>query len=178
MSGGVWTSPAVPDAAVSLVIATESYRARPYQDGGGVWTIGYGTTRIAGEPVSADTPAVSEAEARALMSADLAGAARDVASQITVPLRECEAAALISWTYNLGVGNLARSTMRAMVNLRRHGAVEAEMGKWIYTAGKPSLGLLRRRWAEAAVFQGLDAGTAIARAWAEIGALGEWPAIG
>lgn len=178
MSGGVWTPPAVPDAAVSLVTATESYRAAPYQDGGGVWTIGYGTTRIGGQPVAADTPPVTQPQAWALMAADLAGAARDVASQITVPLAEHEAAALISWTYNLGVGNLARSTMRAMVNQSRRGEVPAEIGKWIYDAGKPSLGLLRRRWAEAAVYQGLDPATAIRRAWSEIGALGEWPAIG
>ena len=39
------------------------------------------------------------------------------------------------------------------------------------------LGLLRRRWAEAAIFVGLDPTDACVRAWREIDDLGDWPAF-
>ena len=169
----------VPPAATAVVQRIEAFRAVPYDDGGGTWTYGWGSTRdVNGMPVTASTPPIAPAHALALLQRDMAAAAAAVRRLVRVILHAQEAAALISWTYNLGEGNLARSTMLAALNAERRQDVPGQMRLWIYDAGQPSLGLLRRRWAEAAIFVGIDPTQAVDRAWAEISALGEWPAFG
>ena len=172
----------VPPAATAVVKRIEGFFAHPYDDNGaqpgGTWTIGYGTIVDAqGHRVTPQTPPITEAEAEQLLRRDMTGAARDVQLRVQVPLLTCEAAALISWVYNLGAGNLAKSTMLLRLNANRKSEVPAEMRKWIMQEGRPMLGLLRRRWAEAAIFGGMDATNACVRAWREIDDLSDWPAF-
>ena len=172
----------VPVAATAVVKRIEGFYANPYDDNGsqpgGTWTIGYGTIVDAnGRPVSPNTPAVNESQAEDLLRRDMEGAARDVALRVKVPLSTAEAAALISWTYNLGAGSLSASTMLRRLNANDKAAVPSEMRKWINQEGKPLLGLLRRRWAEAAIFQAMDPTNACVRAWREIDSLDDWPAF-
>lgn len=172
----------VPSAATAVVKRIEGFFSAPYDDNGslpgGTWTIGYGTIVDAqGRPVSPSTPPITEAAAEELLRRDMEGAARDVKLRVKVPLLECEAAALISWTYNLGGGNLGKSTMLTRINADRKADVPNEMRKWIYHEGRPLVGLLRRRWAEAAIFIGLDATDACIRAWKEVDSLDDWPSF-
>jgi lysozyme len=173
---------AVPSAATTVVKRIEGFFSKPYDDNGskpgGTWTIGYGTIIDAtGKPVSPSTKPISEVEAEVLLKRDMEGAARDVKLRVKVSLAECEAAALISWVYNLGGGNLGKSTMLTRINAGNKSAVPAEMRKWINQEGKPLVGLLRRRWAEAAIFTGMDSVNACVRAWREIDSLDDWPAF-
>ncbi len=172
----------VPIAATAVVKRIEGFFSAPYDDNGaqpgGTWTIGYGTIRDAqGRPVTPATPPITEAQAEQLLRRDMEGAARDVKVRVNVDLLECEAAALISWTYNLGGGNLGKSTLLLRINAGRKSDVPMEMRKWINQEGKPLVGLLRRRWAEAAIFMGVDATNACVRAWREIDDLNDWPAF-
>lgn len=175
-----WDKTTVPAAATAVVKRIEGFFATPYDDNGslpgGTWTIGYGSIRdAANKPVTPSTPPITEAEAVTLLTRDMNGAAGDVAMRVNVPLLVYEAAALISWTYNLGGGNLASSTMLKRINANAKADVPDEMRKWINQAGKPLLGLLRRRWAEAAIFVGVAADNACVRAWKEIDDLQDWP---
>jgi len=172
----------VPSAATTVVKRIEGFFSKPYDDNGskpgGTWTIGYGTIVDAmGRPVSPSTPSITEADAEVLLRRDMEGAAHDVQLRVKVPLMEYEAAALISWVYNLGGGNLAKSTMLTRINAGQKGDVPGEMRKWINQEGKPLVGLLRRRWAEAAIFTGMDSVNACVRAWREIDSLDDWPAF-
>lgn len=180
-SADIWDRESVPDAATSVVKRIEGFSAKPYDDNGakpgGTWTIGYGTIMIDGVRVSPKTPPITEARAVELLMVDMAGAAAAVARRVLVPLKTAQAAALISWTYNLGEGNLSKSTLLRKVNARDWPAVPNEMRKWINQEGKPLVGLLRRRWAEAAIFQGMEGVQACVRAWNEIDDLGDWPAF-
>ncbi len=174
-----WTGD-VPPAATVVVKRIEGFFASPYDDNGavpgGTWTIGYGSIVDAqGHPVTPSTPAVTEAQAETLLARDMKGAADDVKARVRVPLAVHEAAALISWTYNLGAGNLSKSTMLRYINSNQKSYVPTEMRKWIMQEGRPLLGLLRRRWAEAAIFLGMDPVNACVRAWREIDDLGDWP---
>jgi lysozyme len=175
-----WDRKTVPHAATAVVKRIEGFFATPYDDNGavagGTWTIGYGTiTDAAGKPVTPNTPRVTEAEAEALLMRDMQHASDSVASLVQPAITLCQAAALISWTYNLGVGNLKSSTMLKRVNAGAMAEVPAQMKLWINQEGKPLLGLLRRRWAEGAIFTGMDPTNACVRAWNEIHALGDWP---
>lgn len=178
---GVWDRKSVPLAATAVVKRIEGFSATPYDDNGakpgGTWTIGYGTIMIAGVRVTPQTPPITEARAVELLMKDMTGAAEAVNRRVLVPLKEFQAAALISWVYNLGEGNLRTSTLLKRVNARDWPAVPGEIRKWINQEGKPLLGLLRRRWAEAAIFQGMDGTNACVRAWNEIDDLGDWPAF-
>ena len=179
--GADWDG-SVPSAATAVVKRIEGFFSKPYDDNGslpgGTWTIGYGTIIDGqGRPVTPATPPVTEAEAEALLMRDMRGAAQDVATRVKVPLLTREAAALISWTYNLGGGNLAKSTMLTRINANNKAAVPDEMRKWINQEGKALLGLLRRRWAEAAIFVGVDPTDACVRAWKQIDDLQDWPSF-
>jgi lysozyme len=178
----VWDRKTVPDSATVVVKKIEGFSATPYDDNGsqpgGTWTIGYGTIIDAqSKPVTSKTPPVTEAQAVTLLIRDMNGSAEAVARRVkaTITLTDSEAAALISWTYNLGEGNLATSTMLKRINANAKSDVPDEMRKWINQAGKPLLGLLRRRWAEAAIFKGMDGKDAVTRGWNEIDDLGDWP---
>jgi lysozyme len=176
---GNWDRQTVPAAATAVVKKIEGFSATPYDDNGskpgGTWTIGYGTIRIDGNPVTPGTPPITEERALSLLQEDMKGAAVSVDRRVKVELTVAEAAALISWTYNLGEGSLAKSTMLTRINDNKKGDVPSEMRKWINQEGKPLLGLLRRRWAEAAIFRGVDPTDACTRAWKEINDLTDWP---
>ena len=176
-----WDGSVAP-AAMAVVKRVEGFCGTPYDDNGalpgGTWTIGYGTIIDAyNKPVSVATPPITEAEAVALLCRDMQGAAADVRKRVNVPLTACEAAALISWTYNLGDGNLGKSTLLLRINANDKAGVPDELRKWIHQEGQPLVGLLRRRWAEAAIFVGMDAVNACVLAWKNINSLNDWPAF-
>lgn len=180
--GGEWDRRTVPSAATAVVKRIEGFFAGPYDDNGarpgGTWTIGYGTIIDgAGRKVTPATPPVTEAEAEQLLMRDMKDAAEGVARLVRPALRRHQAAALISWTYNLGAGNLKASTMLKRLNAGVFEEVPDQMRRWINQEGRPLLGLLRRRWAEAAIFVGVDPADAVARAWTLIDSLDDWPAF-
>ncbi|MDT8881825.1 lysozyme [Klebsiella aerogenes] len=175
-----WDRATVPKSATSVIKRIEGFYSSPYDDNGsipgGTWTIGYGTIIDAtGKAVTPQTAPITEADAESLLLRDMKGAAHTVQQRVHVPLLEWEAAALISWKYNLGAGNLTKSTMLKYINSDQKTKVPDEMRKWIGQEGKPLLGLLRRRWAEAAIFIGIDSVNACIRAWNEIDSLNDWP---
>ena len=177
-----WDGKAVPLAATAVVRRLEGFSSTPYDDNGsapgGTWTIGYGSIIDANEkPVTPSTPAITEEAAVALLRRDMRGAALAVARRVKRPLNEAQAASLISWTYNLGEGNLAKSTMLTLLNSGKYEAVPDEMRKWVHHEGKKLVGLLRRRWVEAAIFSGMDETDACTLAWKTIDSLDDWPAL-
>ena len=62
--------------------------------------------------------------------------------------------ALVSWTYNLGPSNLNASTMLKVLNSGDYDGVPEQIKRWNKAGGKVLEGLIRRREAEALLFQG------------------------
>ena len=72
--------------AARLVGQCEGCRLAPYQDNGrGVWTIGIGSIQIDGQPVTADTPPITQEQAWALMMDELRPTAALVDEMLAVP---------------------------------------------------------------------------------------------
>ena len=71
-----------------------------------------------------------------------------------VPLKQYQFDALVSWTFNLGPGNLRSSTLLKKLNKRLYNQAPREIERWIKVNGRVLLGLQRRRSAEALLFQG------------------------
>ena len=72
----------------------------------------------------------------------------DVSRLIQVPLTENQFGALISFTYNVGSGNLKASTLRQKLNRGDFDGASLEFPKWRRAGGKILRGLVRRRIAE------------------------------
>lgn len=102
-------------------------RGKPYIDPVGVLTVCDGHTGPDIDPKRVYT----DAECDAWRDADLAEADAAVRRLITVPLNDWQRAALIDFTYNLGAGNLASSTMRRMFNARDYVGGCAELNRWV-----------------------------------------------
>ena len=71
---------------------------------------------------------------------------------VKVQLNQNQFDALTSFTFNLGSGNLKRSTLLKKVNAMAFDDAGYEFLKWIYAGGKPLEGLIRRRRAERLLF--------------------------
>ncbi len=147
-------SPQVPDAAVELACRFEGFqavhkadggaRAHPYRCPGGYWTIGYG------HRCAKDHPPITKAEARTYLQSDLEEALAAVLSACPglADAPSGRLAALIDFTFNLGAGRLAQSTLRQRVNSGDWEAVAHELRRWVYAGGRVLPGLVARREAE------------------------------
>lgn len=141
--------------AADLIAKWEGFRARPYLDAVQVPTIGYGTTRYPnGFKVRMTDVAITEAQGRAYLIHDMAGAMQAVRDLVKVPLTDGQSAALTSFIYNLGRGAFAGSTLLRKLNAGDYAGAAAEFGRWNRAGGKVLAGLTRRRADEAALFRG------------------------
>ena len=131
-----------PDVAVDIIAQEEGFEPEPYLDVGGVLTIGFGHTR---KPLPDH---VTEEEARVLLQEDLSDAEQAVERLVTVPISEWQFGALVSFTFNVGQGNLARSTLLRLVNEGEFDMAAGEFRKWRRAGGEIQPGLLSRRGRE------------------------------
>ena len=146
-------------AGLQLIKDFEGLRLKAYKDSVGIWTIGYGTIRLQGMPVGPNDALTGEAQALQLLLQDVESIREPaINSLVKVQLTDNEFSALLSFTYNLGVAALARSTLLKLLNANRPRAlVAAEFSKWNKADGVELAGLTRRRAAEAALFLQPDA---------------------
>ncbi|ESA32909.1 lysozyme [Leptolyngbya sp. Heron Island J] len=138
-------------SGVHLIKTFEGLRLKAYQDAVGVWTIGYGTTRGV-KPGQA----ISEAQAEALLKADLNRFEKAVNQTVRVSINDNQFAALVSFAYNVGSGALRSSTLIKKLNRRDIYGAANEFPRWNRAGGRVLAGLTRRRNAERALFLGQD----------------------
>jgi len=127
----------------------EGLRLTAYQDSVGVWTIGYGHT---GSDVRPGLT-ITQEQASALLQQDVAGAVAAVNRLVTVTLTQNQFDALVDFTFNEGQGNLASSTLLRELNAGNTAGAAAQFLVWVYAGGVQLPGLVKRRQAEAALFQ-------------------------
>ena len=115
-----------------------------------VWTIGWGHTQ--GVKMG-DT--CTQAEADAWLAEDVKDAEQCVEAEVSVPMRQQEFDALVSFTFNLGCGNLRKSTLLRLLNNSDYDGAALEFRRWDKGGGQVLAGLTRRRDAESRLFEGL-----------------------
>lgn len=119
----------------------------------GVPTIGYGHT---GDVQMGQS--ITEQEAEDILQADMQKFAVAVEKAIKVELNDNQFAALVSFAFNCGAGNLRASTLRRKLNTGDYDCVPSELSRWVKatdprTGKKRSLaGLIKRRAAEGELF--------------------------
>ncbi|WP_211253705.1 lysozyme [Haematobacter massiliensis] len=123
----------------------------PGSKDGQPWTIGYGHTSDAFLRVYKGQT-ITEAQADAALRHDAQEALDAIARHVTVPLTDNQAGALVSFVFNVGEGNFAKSTLLKKLNKGDYEAVPGELAKWVYNDGKRMEGLANRRAAEAGLW--------------------------
>lgn len=140
------------DRGRALIRQHEGLRLEAYQDPVGVWTIGYGHTSAAGPPSVYKGMRITAAGADEILRTDLRKFEGYVTSAVKVPLNQNQFDALVSFTFNLGPGNLRSSTLLKRLNAGDYGAAADQFSVWNRAGGKVMPGLVKRRAAERALF--------------------------
>jgi lysozyme len=137
---------------IDLICGFEGLRLKAYDDGVGVWTIGFGTTVYPNGIRVKKGDTCTEAQAKAYMVYDLKKFESTVNSAVTVPLNQNQFDALVSLAYNIGPSAFSKSTLVKKLNAGDiRGAVE-QFDVWVNAGGKRMQGLVNRRAKEKEVF--------------------------
>ncbi|HEJ7916151.1 TPA: lysozyme [Serratia marcescens] len=140
---GAATGGAIAIAAV-LIPSLEGVEYKPYRDVVGVLTVCNGHT---GPDIIPDKT-YTEAECKAMLDKDLVPFARSVERSVKVPASEYQKAALISFSYNVGVKAFESSTLLKKLNAGDSRGACDEMRRWNKAGGKVWKGLINRREVE------------------------------
>jgi len=149
----------IPNAAkiaAEVIKEFEGYSSKPYLCPANVPTIGYGSTmNTNGERVTMDDPEITEEQAEAMLLDTIKSVEKQVKNVVDVKLPAHKLAALISFTYNVGIGNFANSTLLAWINSNPEFArIPEQFRRWNKGGGRVLNGLVRRREAEVALWIG------------------------
>jgi lysozyme len=154
----------VSDRCLESICHHEGVRQKPYRDSVGLWTVGVGhlmypeQTKI---PVDQrggfalrpeDSRVFSMDEVDAILRADLSRFERGVVNFCPVSLTQGQFDALVSFSFNVGLGTLQRSTLRQKVLRGDMEGAADEFLKYNKAGGKVLKGLDIRRKDERALF--------------------------
>ncbi len=136
---------------LSLIKKFEGCELEAYKCAAGVWTKGYGSTKDVKE---GDT--LTQEEADKLLLHEMNEYEGYINDNVTVDLQQNQFDSLVSWVFNLGPSNLKASTMLKVLNNKDFNDVPAQIKRWNKAGGKVLQGLIRRREAEALLFEGKE----------------------
>ena len=88
-------------------------------------------------------------EAEELLQEDAGKTVVAIEKYVNVELNNNQKSALLSFVYNIGVGNLLSSTLLKLLNQGKYLLVPGQIQRWNKVNGSVSKGLVRRRAAEA-----------------------------
>ena len=125
----------------------EGCKLTAYQDSVGVWTIGYGHTKGVYNGMT-----ITQEEAEQMLLTELEEYEGYIENMVTVPLTQNQFDALVVWIYNLGPTNFKNSTLLKELNAGNYTAAGQEITRWNKAGGKVLAGLVKRREAEAELF--------------------------
>lgn len=141
--------------AMSLIRQFEGCRLEAYPDpgtGGEPWTIGWGAT---GKGIGPGT-VWTQAQADDRLARDVERFMVGVVASITGQIRPRELGAMTSLAYNIGLGAFRASTLLRLYNAGDVEGAAAQFPRWNRAGGRVMAGLVRRREAERAVFEGRE----------------------
>ena len=136
------------EKGIDLIKHFEGFRSTVYLCAAGVPTLGFGSTH----GITMASPPITAEEGLELLMLDIAKFERGVNRLIDVPLNQNQFDALTSFAFNLGNGSLQASTLRKKVNREDYEGAADEFPRWVFAGGRKLNGLVKRRYAERALF--------------------------
>ncbi len=137
----------ISQTGMDLIKRWEGCRTNSYLCPAGVWTIGYGHTKTAKRG-----QIISHLKAEELLQEDLRKFEDAVRHLVTVPLNQNQFDALVSFTFNVGIGAFKNSTLLRLLNQKRYSSAASQFHRWVNANGKKLPGLVNRRNQEYALF--------------------------
>lgn len=129
--------------AYELIKQFEGLRLKAYLCPAGIWTIGYGHT----SGVSPNS-FITIQEADEYLHRDVAAIEMQL-NKLNLSLRQCQWDAIVSFVFNVGIGNFKASTLLAKIRINPDdNSIMDEFLRWVYANGKVMKGLQKRRLAE------------------------------
>lgn len=161
--------PLIISTSETLLATLEGFKPFPYMDSAGIWTIAFGTVirdssgqRLVG-PGEANTAhqlypiLVTQETGKQLMTSEVNLIIKEISSLVQVSLTVHQAAALVSFVYNIGEGAFKGSTLLKDLNQGLFDLIPNQIERWDISAGKISAGLENRRKQEVACWRTPDA---------------------
>ena len=140
-------------SGLAIIKRYEGWRSSPYLCAANRATIGWGSTwDINGNPVTLDHPDIDEEQGTALLKKEITHVEKGIRRLIKAELTENMFSALCSFAFNVGTGNLQRSTLRMKLNRGQYEDAADEFKKWKKAGGRTLKGLVRRRASERQLF--------------------------
>lgn len=137
---------------VDLICDFEGKRLVAYDDGVGVWTIGFGTTIYPNGIKVKKGDTCTEAQAKSYMAHDLKKFEQAVNGAVNIPLNQNQFDALVSLAYNIGTGAFNKSTLVKKLNAGDIRGAADQFDVWVNAGGKRMQGLVNRRAREKALY--------------------------
>lgn len=129
--------------AYELIKQFEGLRLEAYLCPAGIWTIGYGHT----SGVSRNS-FITIQEADEYLHRDVAAIEMQL-NKLNLSLRQCQWDAIVSFVFNVGIGNFKASTLLAKIRINPDdNSIIDEFLRWVYANGKVMRGLQKRRLTE------------------------------
>jgi lysozyme len=155
----------VSDKCIEQIKKDEGVRNKPYQCPALLWTVGVGHVI---DPNHAKVPMadrkalpipagwdriLTSIEIDDILRTDLNRFEQGVLRLIKVPLTQGQFDALVSFSFNVGLGNLQNSTLRMKLNRSEYDAAAEQFLVWTKAGGKVLPGLVKRRTHEKEMFE-------------------------
>ncbi len=151
--GSVAVRLTVSNEGLALIKKYEGYKTTPYRCPAGLYTVGYGHVIGNGLQLPDEwNRTFSLGEIDELLRTDLARFERGVLRYCTVYLTQSQFDSLVSFSFNLGLGVLQRSTLRQKLNRGDYAVASKEFLRYTRAGGKVLKGLVRRRTEEYNLF--------------------------
>ena len=134
------------EVGLNLIKHYEGYKTKPYRCPAGLWTVGYGHVINDGRVLPTNCNRVFlKSEIDALLTTDLKRFERGVTMYCPVQLTQNQFDALVSFSFNLGLGTLQRSTVRQKIKRGDIAGAAKVLLKYNKASGKVLRGLDLRR---------------------------------
>ena len=149
---------------LELLEQWEGFKTTVYKDSAGLPTVGVGhlltkselssgKITINGVPVSYEN-GLTEQQVTDLLAQDVQPAAAAVNNNVKVPLDQNQFDALVSFTFNVGVGAFTGSTLLKLLNQGQYDQVPDQLLRWTRAGGQVVQGLVNRRNNEIKLWNG------------------------
>ncbi len=140
---------------LGLLQQWEGFKLQVYKDSAGFPTIGVGhlltkPELASGEIVIGGAPVqyaggLTDQQTLDLLAQDVKPAEQAVNTGVKAPLNQNQFDALVSFTFNVGVGAFQSSTLLKVLNQQQYDEVPAQLLRWTRAGGQVVQGLVNRR---------------------------------
>lgn len=138
---------ATNQACIDIIKQSEGVRLTAYRGPAGHWLIGYGHKAGVKQGMEINAP-----QAEVLLKNDLLKIEEQMGKLVKVPVNNNQFSALVCLGYNIGMGNLYKSTLLRLLNKGDYAGASEQFSVWRKAAGKVNAHLVQRRAKEKSLF--------------------------